>query len=45
MKSPAHRGNILNDEFTRIGIAVVRGGPYGLMIVEVFASEPKSMVE
>lgn len=41
MKSPAHRGNILNDEFTRVGIAVLRGGPYGLMIVEVFASEPK----
>lgn len=39
MQSPVHRGNVLNSEFTRIGAAVVKGGPYGMMIVEVFADE------
>lgn len=39
MESPVHRGNVLNSEFTRIGAAVVKGGPYGMMIVEVFADE------
>ncbi|MGE5483880.1 MAG: CAP domain-containing protein [Ignavibacteriales bacterium] len=39
MQSPVHRGNILNPDFTRIGAAVVEGGPYGMMIVEVFADE------
>ncbi|MGE5579021.1 MAG: CAP domain-containing protein [Bacillota bacterium] len=40
MRSPSHKGNILDKHFTRIGIAVYRGGRYGLMIVEVFASDP-----
>lgn len=40
MMSPSHRANILSKHFTRVGIAVYRGGPYGLMIVEVFASNP-----
>jgi len=41
MMSPSHRANILSKHFTRVGIAVYRGGPYGLMIVEVFASDPQ----
>lgn len=36
MASQAHRAVILSPRFTRAGIAVVRGGPYGLMIVELF---------
>ena len=39
MQSPAHRGNILSAEFKSMGVAVVSGGPYGLMIVEVFVTE------
>lgn len=33
--SPAHRGNILNPHFRKIGIGIARGGPYGEMIVQV----------
>ncbi|MCR4397351.1 MAG: CAP domain-containing protein [Firmicutes bacterium] len=36
MDSGVHRGNILDPEFNRLGVAVVTGGPYGAMIVEVF---------
>lgn len=36
MDSPTHRANILDPDFQRVGLAVVRGGPYGLMIVEEF---------
>jgi len=38
MASPGHRAVILGAAFTRGGIAVVPGGPYGLMIVEVFVA-------
>lgn len=34
-QSPAHRGNLLNPHFTRIGVGVVRGGPHGLMITQI----------
>jgi len=36
MNSPTHRANILDPGFQRVGLAVVRGGPYGYMIVEEF---------
>ncbi|MDB5022043.1 MAG: hypothetical protein JWQ28_3170 [Pedobacter sp.] len=36
MKSPGHRANILNPAFGRIGIAVLDGGIYGLMITQNF---------
>ena len=36
--SPPHRANLLNAAYTRMGVAVVEGGPYGLMIVELFLS-------
>lgn len=39
MGSPSHRHNLLNPEFTAVGVAVVPGGPYGAMMVELFAAE------
>lgn len=33
--SPAHRGNILNPRFRKIGIGIIKGGPYGEMIVQI----------
>jgi uncharacterized protein YkwD len=36
MGSSSHKGNVLGD-FNEVGIAVVKGGPYGYMIVAVFA--------
>lgn len=37
MKSPGHRENILRAEFSRIGIGVIDGGPYGKMFTQNFA--------
>lgn len=37
MGSPQHRANILDPRFRAVGIGVVPGGPYGAMIVELFA--------
>ncbi len=36
MNSPGHRANILNGNFTKVGIGVVSGGPYGKMFVQLF---------
>ncbi|MFZ5632641.1 MAG: CAP domain-containing protein [Bacillota bacterium] len=36
MKSPGHRANILKPNFTKSGIGVVNGGPYGKMFVQMF---------
>jgi len=36
MNSPGHRANILNPNFTRIGIGVVDGGPYGKILTQHF---------
>jgi uncharacterized YkwD family protein len=36
MNSPGHRANILNSSYTHVGIGVVAGGPYGMMITEIF---------
>ncbi|MGE5549384.1 MAG: CAP domain-containing protein [Bacteroidota bacterium] len=36
MNSPGHRANILNGSFTKIGIGVVNGGPYGKMLTQQF---------
>lgn len=36
MESPGHRANILNPAFGRVGIAVLDGGIYGLMITQNF---------
>ena len=36
MNSPGHRSNILSPNYTRIGIGIIKGGPYGLMISQEF---------
>ena len=36
MNSEGHRANILNGNYTEIGIGVVDGGPYGKMFVQLF---------
>jgi uncharacterized protein YkwD len=36
MKSPGHRANILNPAFGRVGIGILDGGIYGLMITQNF---------
>jgi uncharacterized protein YkwD len=36
MKSPGHRANILSPHFTRIGVGIVDGGPYGKMFTQQF---------
>ncbi len=39
MNSPGHRRNILNSNYTHIGIGVVDGGPYGKMFTQLFISK------
>jgi uncharacterized YkwD family protein len=39
MDSPGHRANILNPQFTKVGIGIIEGGPYGLMVTEQFIAE------
>ena len=39
MQSPGHRENILRKEFTRIGIGVAEGGPYGLVFTQLFTGD------
>jgi len=41
MNSQGHRDNILNPDFTHIGVGVKSGGQYGNMIVEMFISKPQ----
>lgn len=36
MDSEGHRRNILNPRFKRIGIGIIEGGPYGLMVAQMF---------
>lgn len=36
MKSPGHRANILSPNFTKIGIGIADGGPYGKMFTQQF---------
>ena len=36
MNSAGHRANILNPNYTRIGIGIVKGGPYGMMLTQQF---------
>jgi len=36
MNSAGHRANILNPNYSRIGIGVIDGGPYGKMFVQMF---------
>ncbi len=34
--SPTHRWNMLNPKFKKIGVGIVRGGPFGAMITQLF---------
>ncbi|MFA8437301.1 CAP domain-containing protein [Bacillaceae bacterium YX66] len=36
MNSDGHRANILNANYTEVGIGIVAGGPYGKMFVQLF---------
>lgn len=36
MNSPGHRANILNSHYHTVGIGIIDGGPYGLMIAQEF---------
>lgn len=36
MNSPGHRANILNSEYTHIGIGIQKGGNYGNMFTQIF---------
>jgi len=37
MNSPSHRENILNPHYTRIGIGIISGSPYGKIFTQMFA--------
>lgn len=39
MNSPGHRANILNPNFTHVGIGIVDGGPYGKMFTQMFVQK------
>lgn len=39
MASPGHRQNILNPNFTHVGIGIVNGGTYGKIFTQLFISE------
>jgi len=36
MNSPGHRANILNPNYRTVGIGIIDGGPYGLMVTQDF---------
>jgi len=39
MNSEGHRRNILSPAFDHIGIGIIEGGPYGLMICQMFTGQ------
>jgi uncharacterized YkwD family protein len=41
MNSPGHRENILNPNYTHIGLGIKNGGRYGNMFSQMFVSKPK----
>lgn len=38
MNSPGHRANILSPDFNKVGIGILDGGVYGLMVTQVFSN-------
>jgi len=36
MKSPGHRANILSPDYRTVGIGIIDGGPFGLMVTQDF---------
>jgi len=41
MESTEHKENILEEKYDKVGIGVISGGPYGLMIVQEFIDTGK----
>jgi len=41
MESPPHRANLLSTSHEVVGVAAVRGGRYGMMIVQMFAADKR----
>jgi len=39
MNSDGHRRNILNSAYDHVGIGIIEGGPYGLMVVQMFTGQ------
>ncbi|SDC82512.1 MULTISPECIES: CAP domain-containing protein [unclassified Candidatus Frackibacter] len=39
MNSTGHRRNILKEDYTKIGIGIIDGGPYGKMFTQLFLDE------
>jgi len=39
MNSSGHRANILYPTYNKIGIGIIQGGPYGLMITQMFIAQ------
>ena len=39
MNSSGHRANILNANFTHVGIGIIDGGPYGKMFTQMFIGQ------
>ncbi|MGE5559655.1 MAG: CAP domain-containing protein [Chloroflexota bacterium] len=42
MASPTHKANILDPKYDKVGLAVVHGSKYGLIVVEMFIQSPDS---
>lgn len=40
MNSPGHRANILNPNYSHMGIGIIKGGPYGAMFTQEFIKKP-----
>lgn len=38
MNSPGHRANILGEDFAKVGIGIMDGGIYGIMVTQVFSN-------
>ncbi len=38
MNSPGHRANILSQDYGKIGIGIIDGGVYGIMVTQVFSN-------
>lgn len=40
MQSKPHKTNMLKAEYNRLGVGVIKGGPYGFMITMIFIERP-----
>jgi hypothetical protein len=44
MNSPEHRDNILESRYNKIGVGVIEGGKYGLIIVQLFVYDASDLL-